>query len=63
MHNGQWAQRLGPDTLLDLDIFRQLADTALTSDAPIEEHGTNGLPKYVALKNVAVKKKLPAWEG
>ena len=23
----------------------------------------NSLPKYVALKNVAVKKKLPAWEG
>ena len=26
-------------------------------------YGTDGLPKYVALKNVAVKKKLPAWEG
>ncbi|MCC4597132.1 6-phosphofructokinase [Xanthomonas campestris pv. phormiicola] len=24
---------------------------------------SDGLPKYVALKNVAVKKKLPAWEG
>ncbi|MFT4197601.1 MAG: 6-phosphofructokinase [Pseudoxanthomonas sp.] len=25
--------------------------------------GSDGLPKYVTLKNVAVKKKLPAWEG
>ncbi|KLD79202.1 6-phosphofructokinase [Xanthomonas hyacinthi] len=24
---------------------------------------SDGLPRYVALKNVAVKKKLPAWEG
>ena len=39
-----WAERLGPDALLDLDIFRQLADTALTSDTPIDEHGANGLP-------------------
>ena len=28
---------------------------------PYDRNG--GLPKYVALKNVAVKKKLPAWEG
>ena len=26
-------------------------------------YGRDGLPKYVTLKNVAVKKKLPAWEG
>ncbi len=26
-------------------------------------YGRDGLPQYVALKNVAVKKKLPAWEG
>lgn len=26
-------------------------------------YGRDGLPKYVALKNVALKKKLPAWEG
>lgn len=34
-----WAQRLGPDTVLNLDIFRQLADTALTSPAPIANTG------------------------
>ncbi len=27
------------------------------------EFGRDGLPKYVALKNVAVKQKLPKWEG
>ncbi|KAF1712054.1 6-phosphofructokinase [Pseudoxanthomonas kalamensis DSM 18571] len=26
-------------------------------------YGRNGIPAYVQLKNVAVKKKLPAWEG
>ncbi|AAM38281.1 diphosphate--fructose-6-phosphate 1-phosphotransferase [Xanthomonas citri pv. citri] len=26
-------------------------------------YGSDGLPKYVSLKNVAVAKKLPAWEG
>jgi len=26
-------------------------------------YGRDGLPKYVTLKNVAVKKKLPKWEG
>ena len=26
-------------------------------------YGRDGMPKYVTLKNVAVKKKLPAWEG
>ena len=26
-------------------------------------YGRDGLPKYVALKNVLLKKKLPAWEG
>ena len=39
-----WASRLGPDTLLDVDIFRQLADTALTSDTPIAADGPGGLP-------------------
>lgn len=34
-----WASRLGPDTLLNVDIFRQLADTALTSEAPIAADG------------------------
>lgn len=39
-----WASRLGPDTLLNVDIFRQLADTALTSEAPIAADGPGGLP-------------------
>lgn len=39
-----WASRLGPDTLLNVDIFRQLADTALTSEAPITTDGPGGLP-------------------
>ncbi|MGE9985141.1 7-cyano-7-deazaguanine synthase QueC [Desulfovibrio sp. SGI.169] len=39
-----WASRLGPDALLDVDIFRQLADSALTSDAPIAANGPGGLP-------------------
>ena len=39
-----WASRLGPDTLLNVDIFRRLADTALTSEAPIAADGPGGLP-------------------
>ena len=35
----EWQDRLGPDTLLDISLFRQLADTALTSDMPIEQEG------------------------
>ena len=26
-------------------------------------YGRDGLPNYVSLKNTAVKKKLPKWEG
>ncbi|UNE63562.1 hypothetical protein [Xanthomonas oryzae] len=31
-------------------------------EAPLA-YGSDGLPTYVTLKNVAVAKKLPAWEG
>jgi len=60
--NPQWTQRMGPDTLLNLDIFRQLADTALTSDVPIEEHGTNGLPNtFVPGRNLIFILHAAAW--
>ena len=60
--NPQWAQRMGPDTLLNLDIFRQLADTALTSDAPIEEHCANGLPNtFVPGRNLIFILHAAAW--
>ena len=60
--NPQWAERLGPDALLDLDIFRQLADTALTSDAPIDEHGANGLPNtFVPGRNLIFILHAAAW--
>ena len=57
-----WAERLGPDALLDLDIFRQLADTALTSDTPIDEHGANGLPNtFVPGRNLIFILHAAAW--
>ena len=60
--NPLWAQRLGPDTLLSLDIFRQLADTALTSDTPIEEHGAGGLPNtFVPGRNLIFILHAAAW--
>ena len=60
--NPLWAQRLGADTLLDLDIFRQLADTALTSDTPINEHGANGLPNtFVPGRNLIFILHAAAW--
>ena len=60
--NPLWAERLGPDALLDLDIFRQLADTALTSDTPIDEHGANGLPNtFVPGRNLIFILHAAAW--
>ena len=57
-----WAERLGADTLLNLDIFRQLADTALTSDTPIDEHGANGLPNtFVPGRNLIFILHAAAW--
>jgi 7-cyano-7-deazaguanine synthase len=41
--NSTWANRLGPDHLLDLSILGQVSDTALTSDAEIALR-TDGLP-------------------
>ena len=53
---------MGPDALLNLDIFRQLADTALTSDAPIEEHCANGLPNtFVPGRNLIFILHAAAW--
>ncbi|HBK47573.1 MAG TPA: diphosphate--fructose-6-phosphate 1-phosphotransferase [Xanthomonadaceae bacterium] len=34
----------------------------IRGEAPLP-YGSDGLPKYVTLKNVAVARKLPAWEG
>lgn len=60
--NPLWADRLGADALLQLDIFRQLADTALTSDAPIKEHGDNGLPNtFVPGRNLIFILHAAAW--
>jgi 6-phosphofructokinase 1 len=33
----------------------------IKGEAPLP-YGADGLPKYVTLKNVGVKKKLPAWQ-
>ncbi|MDR3641151.1 MAG: 7-cyano-7-deazaguanine synthase QueC [Humidesulfovibrio sp.] len=38
-----WAEKLGPDTLLSMDVFRQLGETALTHDMAIAMT-ENGLP-------------------
>ena len=57
-----WGQRLGPDCLLDIDLFRQLANTALTSSAPIEEHGPDGLPTtFVPGRNLIFILHAAAW--
>ena len=58
----EWQDRLGPDTLLDISLFRQLADTALTSDTPIDEHGANGLPNtFVPGRNLIFILHAAAW--
>ena len=41
---------------------RAYLEPLIRGEAP-PPYGRDGLPKYVTLKNVAVKKKLPAWEG
>ena len=41
---------------------REYLQPLIQGEAPLP-WGRDGLPKYVALKNVAVKKKLPAWES
>jgi 7-cyano-7-deazaguanine synthase len=39
----RWAERLGSDTVVPLDVFRQVSDTALTRDVEITI-GASGLP-------------------
>ncbi len=41
---------------------RKYLEPLIRGEAPLP-YGRDGLPKYVTLKNVAVKKKLPGWEG
>ncbi|MCR6685622.1 6-phosphofructokinase [Pseudoxanthomonas sp.] len=41
---------------------RDYLEPLVRGEAPLP-WGRDGLPKYVSLKNVAVKKRLPAWEG
>ena len=41
---------------------REYLEPLIRGEAPLP-WGRDGLPKYVTLKNVAVKKKLPGWEG
>ena len=41
---------------------REYLEPLVRGEAPLP-WGRDGLPKYVTLKNVAVKKKLPGWEG
>ena len=56
-----WKARLGADTLLDIDLFRQLADTALTSDMPIDG-GSGGLPNtFVPGRNLLFLLHAAAW--
>jgi 7-cyano-7-deazaguanine synthase len=43
LHFPHWAERLGPDHLLDLGLLGQISDTALT-DARAIEMQANGLP-------------------
>ncbi|MFT3754990.1 MAG: 6-phosphofructokinase [Pseudoxanthomonas sp.] len=41
---------------------RKYLEPLVRGEAPLP-YGRDGLPNYVTLKNVAVKKKLPKWEG
>ncbi|MCL7715170.1 6-phosphofructokinase [Stenotrophomonas mori] len=41
---------------------RRYLQPLIRGEAPLP-YGRDGLPRYVALKNVAVAKKLPIWEG
>jgi 6-phosphofructokinase len=44
------------------DKARTYLEPLIRGEAP-PPYGRDGIPAYVTLKNVAVKKKLPAWEG
>jgi 6-phosphofructokinase 1 len=41
---------------------RTYLEPLIRGEAP-PPYGRDGIPKYVTLKNVAVKKKLPVWAG
>ena len=57
----EWQERLGPDCLLDISLFRQLADTALTSDMPIQQHD-DGIPNtFVPGRNLLFIMHAAAW--
>ncbi|MEQ4574157.1 MAG: 6-phosphofructokinase [Gammaproteobacteria bacterium] len=62
------AERKMPANFLSKDGFgiteraRRYLAPLIKGEAPLP-YGSDGLPKYVALKNVAVAKKLQAWEG
>ena len=59
--NPQWAARLDADCLLDIDLFRQLANTALTSEAPITDD-PEGLPNtFVHGRNLIFILHAAAW--
>src|SRR5690606_34798391 len=44
------------------DKARTYLEPLIRGEAP-PPYGRDGIPAYVSLRNVAVKKKLPAWEG
>src|SRR5690554_2470598 len=44
------------------DKARTYLEPLICGEAP-PPYGRDGIPAYVSLRNVAVKKKLPAWEG
>ena len=44
------------------DKARRYLQPLIRGEAPLP-YGRDGLPRYVTLKNVAVARKLPAWEG
>ena len=44
------------------DKARAYLEPLIRGEAP-PPYGKDGIPAYVTLKNVAVKKKLPKWEG
>lgn len=59
--NPQWGARLDADCLLDIGLFRQLANTALTSAAPIEDK-PEGLPNtFVPGRNLIFILHAAAW--
>lgn len=57
-----WGRRLGADTLLDIDLFHQLADNALTSDMPIDGGSADGIPNtFVPGRNLVFILHAAAW--